>query len=83
MCFTLLYCVRFLACDFSNILVWAKKLEATFVFINILLIFTVCNGLGMGNLDKILSVNATNIDTFKNCTKINGNIAIIYTSIHG
>uniref|UniRef100_A0A674DKM8 receptor protein-tyrosine kinase n=1 Tax=Salmo trutta TaxID=8032 RepID=A0A674DKM8_SALTR len=34
----------------------------------------VCNGLGMGNLDKILSVNATNIDTFKNCTKINGNI---------
>uniref|UniRef100_A0A8C8IUX8 Receptor protein-tyrosine kinase n=1 Tax=Oncorhynchus tshawytscha TaxID=74940 RepID=A0A8C8IUX8_ONCTS len=43
----------------------------------------VCNGLGMGKLDKILSINATNIDTFKNCTKINGNIAIIYTSIHG
>uniref|UniRef100_A0A8C7MJU8 receptor protein-tyrosine kinase n=1 Tax=Oncorhynchus kisutch TaxID=8019 RepID=A0A8C7MJU8_ONCKI len=57
--------------------------HATFVFINILLIFTVCNGLGMGKLDKILSINATNIDTFKNCTKINGNIAIIYTSIHG
>uniref|UniRef100_A0A8C8J8Y8 Receptor protein-tyrosine kinase n=1 Tax=Oncorhynchus tshawytscha TaxID=74940 RepID=A0A8C8J8Y8_ONCTS len=34
----------------------------------------VCNGLGMGKLDKILSINATNIDTFKNCTKINGNI---------
>uniref|UniRef100_A0A8C7SFT8 Receptor protein-tyrosine kinase n=1 Tax=Oncorhynchus mykiss TaxID=8022 RepID=A0A8C7SFT8_ONCMY len=57
--------------------------HVTFVFINILLIFTVCNGLGMGKLDKILSINATNIDTFKNCTKINGNIAIIYTSIHG
>uniref|UniRef100_A0A8C7UHG7 Receptor protein-tyrosine kinase n=1 Tax=Oncorhynchus mykiss TaxID=8022 RepID=A0A8C7UHG7_ONCMY len=43
----------------------------------------VCNGLGMGTLSNILSINATNIDTFKNCTKINGNIAIIYTSIHG
>ncbi|XP_024291711.1 epidermal growth factor receptor isoform X1 [Oncorhynchus tshawytscha] len=43
----------------------------------------VCNGLGMGKLANILSINATNIDTFKNCTKINGNIAIIYTSIHG
>ncbi|CAB1326441.1 unnamed protein product [Coregonus sp. 'balchen'] len=43
----------------------------------------VCNGLGMGKLTNILSINATNIDTFKNCTKINGNIAIIYTSIHG
>uniref|UniRef100_A0A8C7IIU9 receptor protein-tyrosine kinase n=1 Tax=Oncorhynchus kisutch TaxID=8019 RepID=A0A8C7IIU9_ONCKI len=42
-----------------------------------------CNGLGMGKLANILSINATNIDTFKNCTKINGNIAIIYTSIHG
>uniref|UniRef100_A0A4W5QUK4 receptor protein-tyrosine kinase n=1 Tax=Hucho hucho TaxID=62062 RepID=A0A4W5QUK4_9TELE len=41
----------------------------------------VCNGLGMGKLDKVLSINATNIDTFKNCTKINGNIAIIYTSL--
>ncbi|XP_034412013.1 epidermal growth factor receptor [Cyclopterus lumpus] len=43
----------------------------------------VCNGLGMGNLTNILSINATNIDSFKNCTKINGNIAIIHPSIHG
>ncbi|TNN67471.1 Epidermal growth factor receptor [Liparis tanakae] len=43
----------------------------------------VCNGLGTGNLTHILSINATNIDSFKNCTKINGNIAIIHTSIHG
>ncbi|KAL0966256.1 hypothetical protein UPYG_G00293030 [Umbra pygmaea] len=43
----------------------------------------VCNGIGMGNLDKVLSINATNIDTLINCTTINGNIAIIYTSIHG
>ncbi|XP_035025163.2 epidermal growth factor receptor [Hippoglossus stenolepis] len=43
----------------------------------------VCNGLGAGDLTHTLSINATNIDSFKNCTKINGNIAIIYTSIHG
>ncbi|KAM4605499.1 epidermal growth factor receptor [Polymixia lowei] len=43
----------------------------------------VCNGLGMGNLSNILSINASNIDSFKNCTKINGNIAFIHTSIHG
>uniref|UniRef100_A0A672IY90 Receptor protein-tyrosine kinase n=1 Tax=Salarias fasciatus TaxID=181472 RepID=A0A672IY90_SALFA len=43
----------------------------------------VCNGLGAGNLINTLSINATNIDSFKNCTKINGNIAIIHTSIYG
>lgn len=43
----------------------------------------VCNGLGTGDLTRILSINATNIDSFKNCTKINGNIAIIHTSIYG
>ncbi|KAK5919700.1 hypothetical protein CgunFtcFv8_023572 [Champsocephalus gunnari] len=43
----------------------------------------VCNGLGIGDLTHIISINATNIDSFKNCTKINGNIAIIHTSIHG
>ncbi|KAF3858122.1 hypothetical protein F7725_011323 [Dissostichus mawsoni] len=43
----------------------------------------VCNGLGIGKLTHIMSINATNIDSFKNCTKINGNIAIIQTSIHG
>ncbi|KAF7647147.1 hypothetical protein LDENG_00176900 [Lucifuga dentata] len=43
----------------------------------------VCNGLGMGNLAHTLSINATNIDSFKNCTKINGNINFIHTSIYG
>ncbi|XP_041848225.1 epidermal growth factor receptor [Melanotaenia boesemani] len=43
----------------------------------------VCNGIGMGNLTHTLAINATNIGTFKNCTKINGNVDIIYTSIHG
>ncbi|XP_051944362.1 epidermal growth factor receptor isoform X2 [Hippocampus zosterae] len=43
----------------------------------------VCNGLGTGHLANTLCINATNIDSFKNCTKINGNIAFIRTSIHG
>ncbi|XP_062338174.1 epidermal growth factor receptor [Osmerus eperlanus] len=43
----------------------------------------VCNGLNVGTLDKVLSVNASNIDSFKNCTKIHGDIAIIHTSIYG
>ncbi|KAJ0011945.1 hypothetical protein NQD34_012920 [Periophthalmus magnuspinnatus] len=43
----------------------------------------VCNGLGMGELAHTLCINATNIDTFRNCTKINGNIIFIHTSIHG
>ncbi|KAJ8012241.1 hypothetical protein DPEC_G00066640, partial [Dallia pectoralis] len=43
----------------------------------------VCNGLGMGNLSNVLSINATNIETLRNCTIINGNIAILYTSIIG
>uniref|UniRef100_A0A3Q1F4S2 Receptor protein-tyrosine kinase n=1 Tax=Acanthochromis polyacanthus TaxID=80966 RepID=A0A3Q1F4S2_9TELE len=43
----------------------------------------VCNGLGTGDLTHALSINATNIDSFKNCTKINGNIAIMHPSIYG
>uniref|UniRef100_A0A3Q2ZKP9 Receptor protein-tyrosine kinase n=1 Tax=Kryptolebias marmoratus TaxID=37003 RepID=A0A3Q2ZKP9_KRYMA len=43
----------------------------------------VCKGLGMGDLTHTLSINATNIDSFKNCTKINGNIAILKTSFNG
>uniref|UniRef100_A0A3B5MDV3 Receptor protein-tyrosine kinase n=1 Tax=Xiphophorus couchianus TaxID=32473 RepID=A0A3B5MDV3_9TELE len=43
----------------------------------------VCNGLGYGDLTYILSVNATNIGSFKNCTKITGDITILRTSIHG
>uniref|UniRef100_A0A8C7X7H3 Receptor protein-tyrosine kinase n=1 Tax=Oryzias sinensis TaxID=183150 RepID=A0A8C7X7H3_9TELE len=38
----------------------------------------VCNGLGTGNLTHTLSINATNIDSFKNCTKINGNILFFF-----
>uniref|UniRef100_A0A8C7RTC1 Receptor protein-tyrosine kinase n=1 Tax=Oncorhynchus mykiss TaxID=8022 RepID=A0A8C7RTC1_ONCMY len=37
----------------------------------------VCDGLGMGLLTKVLSINASNIDSFKNCTKINGAVSII------
>ncbi|XP_072536407.1 epidermal growth factor receptor-like isoform X1 [Salminus brasiliensis] len=43
----------------------------------------VCNGLGIGELSGIMTVNATNIDTFKNCTKINGDISIFATTLRG
>uniref|UniRef100_A0A3Q2Y878 Receptor protein-tyrosine kinase n=1 Tax=Hippocampus comes TaxID=109280 RepID=A0A3Q2Y878_HIPCM len=42
----------------------------------------VCNGLGTGHLANTLCINATNIDSFKNCTKINGNIAFIRTDAY-
>lgn len=45
--------------------------------------FPVCNGLGTSDLTKTRCVNATNIESFRNCTKINGNICFIHTSIHG
>uniref|UniRef100_A0A4W5MMH5 Receptor protein-tyrosine kinase n=1 Tax=Hucho hucho TaxID=62062 RepID=A0A4W5MMH5_9TELE len=43
----------------------------------------VCNGLGMGPLTAVLSINASNIDSFENCTKINGDVSIIGTSLNG
>lgn len=43
----------------------------------------VCNVLGTSDLTKTRCVNATNIESFRNCTKINGNICFIHTSIHG
>ncbi|XP_056593752.1 epidermal growth factor receptor-like [Triplophysa dalaica] len=43
----------------------------------------VCNGLGMGALVRVMSINATNIDSFINCTKINGHITIIKTTFEG
>ncbi|XP_066540239.1 epidermal growth factor receptor-like isoform X2 [Hoplias malabaricus] len=43
----------------------------------------VCNGLGMGGLTGVMTVNATNIDTFRHCTKIIGDISVITTTLHG
>ncbi|KAK7945473.1 hypothetical protein WMY93_001201 [Mugilogobius chulae] len=43
----------------------------------------VCNGLGMGELTHTLCINATNIESFRNCTKINGDITFLHTSLHG
>lgn len=44
---------------------------------------TVCNGIGIGDLKGILSINATNIDSFKNCTKINGDVSILPVAFLG
>ncbi|KAJ8378162.1 hypothetical protein AAFF_G00245480 [Aldrovandia affinis] len=43
----------------------------------------VCNGLGMGQLAGVLSINASNIDSFKNCTKVNGDVSVILTTLSG
>ncbi|XP_043919333.1 epidermal growth factor receptor-like [Protopterus annectens] len=42
-----------------------------------------CNGIGMGSLLGVLSINASNIDTFENCTKVNGDIIILQTTFTG
>ncbi|XP_066511540.1 epidermal growth factor receptor-like isoform X1 [Hoplias malabaricus] len=43
----------------------------------------VCSGLGVGHLKHILSINASNIDSFENCTTINGDVYIITTTFEG
>uniref|UniRef100_A0A8C2DXK0 Receptor protein-tyrosine kinase n=1 Tax=Cyprinus carpio TaxID=7962 RepID=A0A8C2DXK0_CYPCA len=43
----------------------------------------VCNGLGTGALVNTIAVNATNIDSFINCTKINGHITIMQMTFQG
>ncbi|XP_067219954.1 epidermal growth factor receptor isoform X4 [Chanodichthys erythropterus] len=43
----------------------------------------VCNGLGMGPLTNVLSINASNIDSFENCTKISGGVTILPTTFRG
>uniref|UniRef100_A0A8C5MH07 Receptor protein-tyrosine kinase n=1 Tax=Leptobrachium leishanense TaxID=445787 RepID=A0A8C5MH07_9ANUR len=36
-----------------------------------------CDGIGSGNLKHVLSVNATNIHYFENCTKVHGDVIIL------
>uniref|UniRef100_A0A3Q2ZN17 receptor protein-tyrosine kinase n=1 Tax=Kryptolebias marmoratus TaxID=37003 RepID=A0A3Q2ZN17_KRYMA len=36
-----------------------------------------CDGIGIGSLTNAMAVNSSNIDSFKECTKINGNIIFI------
>uniref|UniRef100_A0A3Q1ELU9 Receptor protein-tyrosine kinase n=1 Tax=Acanthochromis polyacanthus TaxID=80966 RepID=A0A3Q1ELU9_9TELE len=42
-----------------------------------------CDGVGVGSLIKAIAVNASNVESFRNCTKINGNIILIETSFTG
>ncbi|KAM4687911.1 epidermal growth factor receptor [Discoglossus pictus] len=37
----------------------------------------VCNGIGTGEHKDVLSINATNIALFRNCTKIHGDLSIL------
>ncbi|KAK2859787.1 hypothetical protein Q5P01_004407 [Channa striata] len=42
-----------------------------------------CDGVGVGTLTNTMAVNASNIESFRNCTKINGDISLIETSFTG
>lgn len=42
-----------------------------------------CDGIGVGSLVNTIAVNASNIDSFKNCTKIKGDIIFIMASFSG
>ncbi|XP_061633821.1 receptor tyrosine-protein kinase erbB-4-like isoform X6 [Phyllopteryx taeniolatus] len=43
----------------------------------------VCDGIGTGILQTAQTVDASNIDKFVNCTKINGNLIFLITGIKG
>uniref|UniRef100_A0A3Q3F2E7 receptor protein-tyrosine kinase n=1 Tax=Labrus bergylta TaxID=56723 RepID=A0A3Q3F2E7_9LABR len=43
----------------------------------------VCDGIGTGSLQTAQTVDASNIDKFVNCTKINGNLVFLITGING
>ncbi|XP_034007519.1 receptor tyrosine-protein kinase erbB-4-like [Trematomus bernacchii] len=43
----------------------------------------VCDGIGTGSLLAAQTVDASNIDNFVNCTKINGNLIFLITGIKG
>uniref|UniRef100_A0A3P8PB66 Receptor protein-tyrosine kinase n=1 Tax=Astatotilapia calliptera TaxID=8154 RepID=A0A3P8PB66_ASTCA len=43
----------------------------------------VCDGIGTGSLQSAQTVDASNIDKFVNCTKINGNLIFLITGIKG
>lgn len=42
-----------------------------------------CDGVGVGLLTNTIAVNSTNIDSFRNCTKINGDIVLLSSSFTG
>ncbi|XP_053116593.1 epidermal growth factor receptor isoform X2 [Hemicordylus capensis] len=43
----------------------------------------VCSGIGTGELKGVLAVNASNIDYFKNCTTINGDLIFLKVTFLG
>ncbi|XP_062985360.1 epidermal growth factor receptor [Elgaria multicarinata webbii] len=43
----------------------------------------VCGGIGIGDFKGVLAVNASNIDYFKNCTTINGDLTFLKVSFSG
>ena len=44
---------------------------------------TVCDGIGVGSLSDALAINDSNIESFRNCTKINGAVVLLLSSFSG
>lgn len=42
-----------------------------------------CDGVGVGALVNTIAVNVSNIESFRNCTKVNGDLVFIGTSFTG
>ncbi|XP_061569236.1 melanoma receptor tyrosine-protein kinase-like [Cololabis saira] len=42
-----------------------------------------CDGVGVGSLVNTIAVNASNIESFRNCTKINGDVLLVEASFTG
>uniref|UniRef100_A0A3B5M1B2 receptor protein-tyrosine kinase n=1 Tax=Xiphophorus couchianus TaxID=32473 RepID=A0A3B5M1B2_9TELE len=49
----------------------------------VLVLPAVCDGIGIGSLSNTIAVNSTNIGSFSNCTKINGDIILNRNSFEG
>ncbi|XP_037311535.2 melanoma receptor tyrosine-protein kinase-like [Pungitius pungitius] len=43
----------------------------------------VCDGIGLGALSNALAINASNIESFRNCSKIIGDVRLLQTSFTG
>lgn len=60
------------------LIIWSNVWLHVYAFV-----LSVCDGIGTGSLQTAQTVDASNIDKFVNCTKINGNLIFLITGIKG
>jgi hypothetical protein len=58
-----------------NRITTVNKAVSVCVF-SVLLPPAACDGVGVGSLQGAISINASNIESFRNCTKINGGVPL-------